>query len=99
MRLFGRGRRSGACDSELAPGAAAGDHALAPTEAGGAPPPPEGSYVTDGASLYRVAHAMRDPRDGELIIELEDCRTLELILCSASVVADLRLCTVTPTAG
>jgi hypothetical protein len=99
MRLFGRSRRAVAGEPrpEHAPGA--GEENLAREQADCAPLPPEGSYVTDGASLYRVAHAMRDPRDGELIIELEDCRTLELILCSASVVADLRLCTVTPTGG
>jgi hypothetical protein len=60
------------------------------------PPLPEGAYVTDGASLFRVAHAIRDPRGGEVILELEDCRTLEVILCSASVVAELRLHMVTP---
>ncbi len=59
---------------------------------------PEGAYVTDGASLFRVAHALRDPRGGELIVELEDCRTLELILCPARAMVDLDLDTVTPRA-
>jgi hypothetical protein len=63
------------------------------------PPLPEGAYVTDGASLFRVAHSIRDPRGGEVILELEDCRTLEVILCSASVVAELRLHMVRPGAA
>lgn len=95
MRLFGRGARHAAAPAQQV--------APEPAPEGAPPPsppglPPEGAYVTDGESLYRVANSIRDPRDGELIIELEDCRTLELILCSASVIADLRLCAVTPAA-
>lgn len=42
-----------------------------------------GSYVTDGRSLFRVQHgSLQGPR-GELFLELEDCRTLELVLCPA----------------
>ncbi|HMD55859.1 MAG TPA: hypothetical protein VKG82_00125 [Solirubrobacteraceae bacterium] len=105
MRLFGRRpRQEPPAPDEAAPGEAApvpepgGVGLLDAAEPTGSRLPPEGSYVTDGASLYRVAHSIRDPRDGELIIELEDCRTLELILCSASVIAELRLCAVRPAA-
>jgi hypothetical protein len=65
----------------------------------GAPPaslPVEGSYVTDGASLFRVAEALRDPNSGKLLLELEDCKTLELILCPADAVVALALETVVP---
>jgi len=57
-----------------------------------------GSYVTDGASLFRVAHTLSDQRGGELLVELEDCQTLELVLCSAAAMADMRLHSVTPAA-
>ncbi len=56
----------------------------------------DGTYVTDGATLFRVAHAMPDRSRGELLVELEDCRTLELILCSSRALANLHLATVTP---
>jgi hypothetical protein len=56
---------------------------------------PEGSYVTDGSSLFRVAHSIRDSR-GALLVELEDCRTLELILCPVEAMLDLRLAAVAP---
>jgi hypothetical protein len=56
----------------------------------------EGSYVTDGASLFRVVNAIRDTRRGELLLEIEDCRTLELTLCPADAVVSLALETVVP---
>jgi hypothetical protein len=57
---------------------------------------PEGAYVTDGASLYRVAHIIA-PADGDsMLLELEDCRTLEVILCSAAAMAGRHLDPVTP---
>ena len=56
----------------------------------------EGTYVTDGASLFRVANAIRDTRRGELLLEIEDCRTLELTLCPADAVVSLALETVVP---
>jgi hypothetical protein len=95
VRLFGR--RSPACpgSSDRAPGGA-GD----PRNAGDSSDEeerifPEGSYVTDGSSLFRVAHSIRDSR-GALLVELEDCRTLELILCPVGAMLDLRLAAVAP---
>jgi hypothetical protein len=56
--------------------------------------PSTGAYITDGTGLFRVADAISTR--GELFLELEDCRTLELILCPARTVARLGLRTVTP---
>ncbi|HUN77651.1 MAG TPA: hypothetical protein VMU32_01900 [Solirubrobacteraceae bacterium] len=56
--------------------------------------PSTGAYITDGTGLFRVADAISTR--GELFLELEDCRTLELILCQARTVARLGLRKVTP---
>ncbi|HVR05684.1 MAG TPA: hypothetical protein VMS02_06550 [Solirubrobacteraceae bacterium] len=58
--------------------------------------PTTGAYITDGTGLFRVADAL--PTRGELFLELEDCRTLEVILCPARTVTRLGLRTVTPAA-
>jgi hypothetical protein len=65
---------------------------------GGPPasPPAEGSYVTDGASLFRVVNTIRDERKDQLLLELEDCKTLELLVCPADAVVTLALETVVP---
>jgi len=57
--------------------------------------PPAGAYVTDGAALFRVGHILAGGVGGESLIELEDCRTLELVLCPARRIVALG--TVTPT--
>jgi hypothetical protein len=58
-----------------------------------------GSYLTDGRSLFRVQHAITEA-DGlhldEPLLELEDCATLELILCSAGALERLGLRPVDP---
>jgi len=42
-----------------------------------------GRYLTDGRALFRVQHAIvGEHDDDDPLLELEDCRTLELILCS-----------------
>jgi hypothetical protein len=66
------------------------------------PEPPAGTYLTDGRSLFRVQHKITDAEGLHLqepLLELEDCRTLELILCSASALERLGLRPVTPAAG
>lgn len=53
--------------------------------------PFEGGYLTDGETLFRIERTLvEDPR-GDLLVELEDCGTLELIVCSASLVGELGL--------
>ncbi len=60
-----------------------------------------GTYLTDGRSLFRIQHAITEA-DGlhldEPLLELEDCATLELILCSAGALERLGLRPVDPAA-
>jgi hypothetical protein len=57
---------------------------------------PEGSYLTDGKSLFRVERTVVDGPQGDIYVELEDCATLELIFCSAQSIAELDLRAVEP---
>lgn len=58
--------------------------------------PFDGGYLTDGETLFHIERTLvNDPR-GELLVELEDCTTLELIVCSARSVAELGLRPVKP---
>jgi hypothetical protein len=54
------------------------------------------SYLTDGTALFHVERTLVDNPHGELLIELEDCMTLELIVCSARSVAELGMRPVQP---
>ncbi len=60
--------------------------------------PADGTYLTDGKALFHVERTLLDGPKGELFVELEDCRTLDLIFCSARSVAALGLRTVQPLA-
>jgi hypothetical protein len=53
-------------------------------------------YLTDGTALFHVERTLVDDPHGELLIELEDCMTLELIVCSARSVAELGMRPVQP---
>lgn len=68
-----------------------------PTPAKGLPGLPfEGGYLTDGETLFRIERTLvEDPR-GDLLVELEDCGTLELIVCSARLMGELGLRPVQP---
>jgi hypothetical protein len=58
--------------------------------------PFQGGYLTDGETLFRIESTLvRDAR-GDLLVELEDCGTLELIVCSARLVGELGLRPVQP---
>lgn len=57
--------------------------------------PSTDAYLTDETALFRVADAISNR--GELFFELENCSTLELILCPARTVGKLGLRKVTPT--
>ncbi|HEU0250351.1 MAG TPA: hypothetical protein VFR48_06475 [Solirubrobacteraceae bacterium] len=61
-----------------------------------APDPLESRYLTDGRALFHVERTLVDNPHGELLIELEDCATLELIVCSAKSVAELGMRPVKP---
>ena len=53
-------------------------------------------YLTDGRALFHVERTLLDDPHGELLVELEDCATLELIVCSARSVAELGMRPVVP---
>lgn len=75
--------------------AAAPDSANAPSGLGSGCPPVD-TYLTDGVSLYRVSHALPCPRMGQQCVALEDCLTLDLVLCPAEGLVGRGLCVVTP---
>jgi hypothetical protein len=56
-----------------------------------------GAYVTDGASLFRVEHMHSDPASGKTFIELEDCATMVLSICTRETLAAAPLRSVVPT--
>jgi hypothetical protein len=58
---------------------------------------PDGAYLTDGKTLFRVERTLVDGPQREMFVELEDCATLELIFCSARSIAELGLRIVQPT--
>jgi hypothetical protein len=58
--------------------------------------PCAGAYLTNGEALFRVAHAISDGPRRELLLELEDCATLEIVLCPACSLAESGLRSVTP---
>lgn len=53
-------------------------------------------YLTDGETLFHVERTVVDQPKGQLLVELEDCATMELIVCSARSVAELGLRPVKP---
>lgn len=56
-------------------------------------------YLTDGRALFHIERTLIDGPHRELLVELEDCATLELIVCSAQSVAELGMRPVTPLAS
>jgi hypothetical protein len=53
-------------------------------------------YLTDGSTLFHVERKLVENTRGELLVELEDCMTLELIVCSVRSVAELGMRPVQP---
>jgi hypothetical protein len=60
--------------------------------------PVDRGYLTDGETLFHIERTLVENPKGELLVELEDCGTLELIVCSARSVAELGLRPVKPLA-
>lgn len=58
--------------------------------------PQQTGYLTDGRALFHVERTLVDDPKGELLVELEDCATLELIVCSARSVMELGMRSVQP---
>lgn len=55
-----------------------------------------GGYLTDGETLFRIERTLVKDARGDLLVELEDCGTLELIVCSTRSVGELGLRPVRP---
>lgn len=68
------------------------------TKAASDPPsiPFEGGYLTDGETLFHIERTLVEDARGDLLVELEDCATLELIVCSSRAVTELGLRPVRP---
>jgi hypothetical protein len=58
--------------------------------------PLESGYVTDGETLFHIERTLVEDARGDLLVELEDCATLELIVCSVRSIAQLGLRPVRP---
>ncbi|HTD57872.1 MAG TPA: hypothetical protein VK672_03160 [Solirubrobacteraceae bacterium] len=61
--------------------------------------PVDGGYLTDGETLFRIERTLVEDARGDLLVELEDCGTLELIVCSSRAVNELGLRPVRPLAS
>lgn len=55
-----------------------------------------GRYLTDGMSLFRVVHDRSGLIAEGCIGEIENCLTLDLILCTPGTLAGMKLRPVTP---
>jgi hypothetical protein len=60
--------------------------------------PFDGEYLTDGETLFHIERTLVEDARGEVLVELEDCATLELIVCSSRAVTELGLRPVRPLA-
>jgi hypothetical protein len=60
--------------------------------------PIDRGYLTDGETLFHIERTLLNSPKSELLVELEDCGTLELIVCSARSVAEFGLRPVKPLA-
>ncbi len=64
-------------------------------ESGGAPA--IGAYLTDGATLFQVQRLLSGRSRREILMELQDCATLDLVLCPVRPLNELGLRLVTGT--
>ena len=58
--------------------------------------PAVGDYLTDGSALFSVLKVLGDEQQSTVLLELEDCRTLELVVCASETIRRGRLATVAP---
>lgn len=60
--------------------------------------PAIGAYLTDGATLFQVQRLLAGRSRREILMELQDCTTLDLVLCPVRPLAELglRLVAATP---
>lgn len=69
---------------------------MVPGAGRGTSAPEPGTYLTDGSALFCVRRARPAERGDQLVVELEDCQTLDLYAYPASKLAVQGLRTVTP---
>ncbi len=69
---------------------------MGPSVGPSASAPAPGTYLTDGSALFCVRRARPAERGDQLVVELEDCQTLDLYAYPASKLAVQGLRTVTP---
>jgi hypothetical protein len=53
--------------------------------------PAIGAYLTDGATLFQVQRLLAGRSRRELLMELQDCATLDLVLCPVRPLGELGL--------
>jgi hypothetical protein len=68
----------------------------APASSPGQLAPVAGAYLTTGGALLRVEHVHTDSDSGTTFVELEDCATMELSICTADTLAAQKLQSVVP---
>jgi hypothetical protein len=54
--------------------------------------------LTDGETLFHIERTLVEDARGDQLVELEDCATLELIVCSGRSLAQLAMRPVQPLA-
>lgn len=76
---------------------------MAPVDLSALPPsiypagtPRPDSYVTDGVTLYHVERLIADRDRGVTLLELEDCASLDVVLCPAKSATAMGLRPVVP---
>lgn len=53
--------------------------------------PAIGAYLTDGATLFQVQRLLAGRSRREILMELQDCATLDLVLCPVRPLTELGL--------
>jgi hypothetical protein len=82
--------------ADPAPGVHGVGEASAPTSGPDQFAPQAGAYLTTGGALLRVEHVHTDSDTGTTFVELEDCSTMELSICTADTLAAQNLRSVVP---
>jgi hypothetical protein len=82
--------------ADAVPGVHGVGEASAPTSGPDQLAPVAGAYLTTGGALLRVEHVHTDSDSGTTFVELEDCATMELSICTADTLAAQDLRSVVP---
>jgi len=82
--------------ADAVPGVQGVGEVSGPTPGPGQLAPVAGAYLTTGGALLRVEHVHTDSDSGTTFVELEDCATMELSICTADTLAAQDLRSVVP---